>query len=241
MAGEIFDQDTVSVRQGGALRKLSARWCCVLVAMLLAAPLLSAKAVGEGGAAQPSLNSGLLKAAASPFPSPRPVPSRPPTPLPARPSPPVPRATVTPAPPPPAPLPAVQPPAAPSGFCADALSIHVVDAELFGVVQAGVDLLTPYFGCQRFRIDGTGLPVKFGPVTPLLNARVLGYAHSTPESYEIWINPDCWGVVGDWSGVVAHELGHYLGWQHGDDHPYMWLAPPPGSYAQPSDLAIVCY
>jgi len=70
---------------------------------------------------------------------------------------------------------------------------------------------------------------------------VLGYAHSTPESYEIWINPDCWGVVGDWSGVVAHELGHYLGWQHGDDHPYMWLAPPPGSYAQPSDLAIVCY
>ena len=120
MAGEIFDQDTVSVRQGGALRKLSARWCCVLVAMLLAAPLLSAKAVGEGDAAPPSLNNGLLKAAASPFPSPRPVPSRPPAPLPARPSPPVPRATVTPAPPPPAPLPAVQPPAAASGLCADA-------------------------------------------------------------------------------------------------------------------------
>ena len=201
----------------------------MLVALLLAAPLLSAKAVGEGGVTQAALRNGPLMAARVPSPSP------------VRTSPPTPRPTVTPAPPPPAPLPAVQPPAAPSGFCADALSIHVVDAALMGVVQAGVDLLTPYFGCQRFRIDGTGLPVKFGPVTPLLNARVLGYAHSTPESYEIWINPDCWGVVGDWSGVVAHELGHYLGWQHGDDHPYMWLAPPPGSYAQPSDLAIVCY
>jgi hypothetical protein len=213
----------------------------VLVALLLAAPLLSAKAVGEGGVTQAALRNGPLMAAPVPSPSPRPAPSRSPTPAPVRTSPPTARPTVTPAPPPPAPLPAVQPPAAPSGFCADALSIHVVDAELTGVVQAGVDLLTPYFGCQKFRIDGTGLPVKFGPVTPLLNARVVGYAHSTRESYEIWINPDCWGVVGDWSGVVAHELGHYLGWQHGDDHPYMWLAPPPGSYAQPGDLAIVCY
>jgi len=116
-----------------------------------------------------------------------------------------------------------------------------VDEELTAAVQSGVDLLTPYFGCQKFRLDGSGLPVRFGPVTPLLNAKGLGYAHSTADGYEIWINPDCWGVVGDWSGVVAHELGHFLGWQHGDDHPYMWLAPPPGSYAQPGDLAIVCY
>jgi hypothetical protein len=108
-------------------------------------------------------------------------------------------------------------------------------------VESGVGLLTPYFGCRKFRIDGSGLPVKFGPVTALLNAKGVGYALSTPFSYEIWLNPDCWGVVEDWSTVVAHELGHYLGWQHGDDHPYMWLTPPPGTYVQESDLAIVCY
>ena len=223
------------------MTRISAKWCCVVVALLLAVPLISARAVGEGGATQAAGRNDLLRAAPSPSASPRPAPPRTPTPAPARPSTPVPRPMITPAPSPPKPLPAVQPPTAPSGFCPDALSIHVVDAELMGAVQAGVDLLTPYFGCQKFRIDGTGLPVKFGPVTPLLNARGLGYAQSTPASYEIWINPDCWGVVSDWSGVVAHELGHYLGWQHGDDHPYMWLAPPPGSYAQPGDLTIVCY
>jgi hypothetical protein len=107
-------------------------------------------------------------------------------------------------------------------------------------VDGGVDLLTPYFGCQKFRIDGTGLPVRFGPVTALLNAKGLAYALSTPFSYEIWVNRDCWGPVSDWSAVIAHELGHYLGWQHGDDHPYMWLSPPPGSYARPGDLTLVC-
>lgn len=223
------------------MTRISAKWCCVVVALLLAVPLISARAVGEGGATQAAGRNDLLRAAPSPSASPRPATPRPTTPPAPRPViTPAPRPVITPAPPP-KPLPAVQPPTAPSGFCPDALSIHVVDAELMGAVQAGVDLLTSYFGCQKFRIDGTGLPVKFGPVTPLLNARGLGYAQSTPSSYEIWINPDCWGVVSDWSGVVAHELGHYLGWQHGDDHPYMWLAPPPGSYAQPSDLAIVCY
>jgi len=220
------------------LTRISAKWCCVLVALLLAAPLLSARAVGEGATTQTVLGSRVFSAAPSSLP--HRAPSLP-TPVLVRSSIAAPRSIVTPAPPPPAPLPAVQPPAAPSGLCPDALSINVVDAELSGAVQAGVDLLTPYFGCQKFRIDGTGLPVKFGPVTPLLNAKGLGYAHSTADGYEIWINPDCWGVVGDWSGVVAHELGHYLGWQHGDDHPFMWLSPPPGSYAQPSDLAIVCY
>ena len=121
------------------------------------------------------------------------------------------------------------------------MSINVVDAELTGVVQAGIDALSHYLGCQKFRIDGSGLPVKFGEITPMFNAKVLAYAYSAPDDYQIWINPDCWGVVEGWDGVVAHELGHYLGWQHGDDHPYMWLAPPPGSYAREGDSAIVCY
>src|SRR4029453_18822492 len=243
---------------GGALTNLSARWCCVLTALLFAAPLLSARAIGEESDPNRRLVSDLTPAV-SPAASSKPAPlafgtsfhviarSQPAPPLStapratARPVPPPPPTPAPTPPPTPAPLPAVQPPTAPTGFCCDALSVHVVNPELVGAVQAGIDLLTPHFGCQKFRMDGAGVPVKFGPITPLFSAKVMGYAHSTPDTYEIWINPDCWGVVEDWSTVVAHELGHYLGWQHGDDHPYMWLAPPPGSYAQDSDLAIVCY
>jgi hypothetical protein len=228
--------------------RISAGWSCLLVSVLISLPVLSAQVVGDGGAPNSAAAGDPQNAAtvqSFPLPSPfaftfpSPLPS--PAPLPVF-SPPPPAATpaATPAPPPP-PLAAAQPPAAPPGFCADFLSINVVDPELVGVVEAGAGLLSEHFGCQKFRIDGTGLPVKFGQVTPLFNARVVAYAHNTPESYEVWLNPECWGVVEDWSGIVAHELGHYLGWNHGNDHPYMWLAPPPGSYAQPGDLAIVCY
>ena len=215
--------------------RISAKWCGVLAALLLSAPLLSAAAVGEGNVSGSSQDGDPWETgASSPFSlsapqGPRPQPRvRVPAPMPA--------------PPPVMPLPTVQPTlAATEGFCADAVSTNVVDAELTGVAQAGIDLLTEYFGCQKFRIDGTGLPIKFGEITPMLNAKVPGYAHSTPDAYEIWLNRDCWGVVGTWAGVVAHELGHYLGWRHGDDHPYMWLPPPPGSYARASDAMIVCY
>src|SRR5439155_1853827 len=141
----------------------------------LALPLLSARAVGDGGPTQEAGRNDLLMAAPSPSAAPPHAAPRSTTPSAPRPViTPAPRSVITPAAPP-KPLPAVQPPTAPSGFCPDALSIHVVAPELMGAVQAGVDLLTPYFGCQKFRIDGTGLPVKFGPVTPLLNARGLGY------------------------------------------------------------------
>jgi hypothetical protein len=117
----------------------------------------------------------------------------------------------------------------------------VVDAELTGVVHQGIDLLTAHFGCQKFVMDGRGAPIKFAEITTMLGGRVLGYANNAPGAYEIWLNRDCWGVIGAWDGVVAHELGHYLGWSHGDDRPYMWLAPPPGSYARDEDGALVCY
>jgi hypothetical protein len=226
----------------------SAKWCGVLAAFLLAAPILSATAVGEGDAKSAGRNGITIKAAtiiypspsatahsqgalavvATPTPSPVATPTPPPTPVP------------TPVPPPPTPLPTPIP-TVPADFCADAVSLNVIDAELIGAVQAGTDSLARYFGCQKFRIDGTGLPVKFGEISSVLNAKFLGYAYSAPDVYEIWINRDCWGVVEGWDGDVAHELGHYLGWTHGDDHPYMWLPPPPGSYARPGDAAIVCY
>lgn len=215
--------------------RISVKWCGVLAGLLLSAPLLSAAAVGEGNVPLSSQDGDRWETRTTP---PLSAPAAHGPSLQAQISVPAP----TPAPPPATPLPTAQPaPAATPGFCADAVSVNVVDAELAGVAQAGVDLLTEYFGCQKFRIDGTGLPIKFGEITPMYNAKVLGYALSTPDAYEIWLNRDCWGVVAAWDGVVAHELGHYLGWQHGDDHPYMWLAPPPGSYARPGDAMIVCY
>jgi hypothetical protein len=120
------------------------------------------------------------------------------------------------------------------------VSLNVVDAELIGVVQAGIDLLTQHFGCQKFQVDSSGVPVMFHDLTTTFGDKLLAYAHNAPDDYQIWINPDCWGVVESWDGVVAHELGHFLGWRHGDDHPYMWLPPPPGSHARVGDAAIVC-
>ena len=227
--------------------KISIKWYGVLAAFLLSAPLLSATAVGEGigtegsqrvafgnraivsyGVLHETLRPSPFAAAVTPAPAQTPVP----TPMP---TPPPPTA-------PPTPLPtATMPPPWAGDFCGDAVSINVVDAELTGIVQGGIDLLAEYFGCQKFRIDGSGLPVTFHELTTMFDGKLLAYAYSQPDDYQIWINRDCWGVVERWDGVVAHELGHYLGWRHGDDHPYMWLPPPPGSYARDGDSAIVCY
>ena len=239
------------------MKTTSAQWCCVLVTLLLSVPLLAATAVGEGVSSQgspggepvetwttlSSLNQG-FPAATPALSLMVPSPTRPVVPAPTIAPPPVtpPPAVSTPAPVQVPSATVAPPPVTPSpSLCPDFLSINVVDAELIGVVQAGADLLTEYFGCQKFRIDGTGLRIKFGEITPVFNAKVLGYADSKSAAYEIWLNRDCWGVVQSWDAVVAHELGHYLGWQHSDEHPYMWLTPPPGSYAQPGDLAIVCF
>ena len=235
-----------------------------LLVLLPAVPLLWGTAIGEGVApeASPGGDHSSTNVFASYFedapaatrppsrqalqpsllPSPRPTPA--PTPALAPPPAPAPIAVPLPEPsipPPPLPAQPVETPVVVWELCPDAVGLNVIDAELTGAVQAGVNLLSEYFGCQRFRIDGSGVTIRFGDITPMFNARILGYAHSAPDAYEIWLNPDCWGVVEDWAGVVAHELGHYLGWRHGDDHPYMWLAPPGGSYAQTGDAAIVCY
>jgi hypothetical protein len=214
----------------------------VLAILLLSVPLLAAVGVGEGTSTQQSPDPARMRNTTTLLLSHQVY--RLPTSAPFSVAPP---AAATPvfapavAPPPVTPFPAVQPsPDAAWGPCADALSINVVHSELLGAVLAGSDLLAEHFGCRKFRLDGSGLPIKFGEITLMLNARVLGYADSTAGAYEIWLNRDCWGVVESWETVVAHELGHYLGWQHGDDHPYMWLTPPPGSHIDPSNMAIVC-
>jgi hypothetical protein len=222
--------------------RISPAWCCVLVALLVSVPVLSAAAVGDSDSQFQRYRDGLSDAASGPSLSLQATPAATPTPLRPQPSPPpVPAPAPTVPPSRPTALPVVQPPAPPPGACPDALSVNVIDAELITAVQSGIGLLNEYFGCNKFLINGTGLTIKFGDITSRLNARILGYADNSSAAYEIWLNPDCWGVVESWGTVVAHELGHYLGWRHNDDHPYMWLTPPPGSYAQPGDLAIVCY
>jgi hypothetical protein len=217
----------------------------VLATLLLSIPLLAA-VVGEGSSAQQNADAGpvrntavrLLSREVYRVPSPAPfavIPPAPPTPAPA--------ATLAPtvAPPPVTPFPALQPsPESAWGLCQDFLSINVVDSELLNAVLAGSDLLSEYFGCRKFRIDDMGVPIRFGEITPIFNARVLGYTDGPATGNEIWLNRDCWGIVEGWDSVVAHELGHYLGWQHGDEHPYMWLTPPPGSHIDPGNMAIVC-
>src|SRR5205823_5604381 len=126
----------VSVDQGGALTRISAKWFCVLAAFLLAAPLLSARAVGEGGDRDKTVSSSPLRDFSSSFgfdsaprvsgsslrtpssaPRPTTVAARTSPAAPARAATPAPRPTVTPAPPPPPPpLPAVQPPVAPAAL-----------------------------------------------------------------------------------------------------------------------------
>jgi hypothetical protein len=221
--------------------RISPAWCCVLATLVVSVPLLSAAAVGETGPEPQERREGLSDAASGPSLSRQATPISVPTPLRPMPSPPpIPAPAPTYAPRPTA-LPVVQPPPPPPGVCANAVSVNIIDADLIPAVQGGMHLLNEYFGCRKFLIDGTGLTIRFGDITSRFNARVLGYADNTSANYEIWLNPDCWSIVEGWDTVVAHELGHYLGWRHGDDHPYMWLTPPSGSYAQPGDLAIVCY
>jgi hypothetical protein len=224
--------------------RISAGWSCLLAAFLVSIPIVSASAVGDGGSQRYFSRHDVSEAATGLS-----APARftsvavPTTPAQIR------HLAAVPAPPP---APTFAPPAAPQqinqppppadpGVCPDALSVNVLNPELIGAVQGGIDLLREHFGCRKFRIDGTGVTIRFGDISPRFNAKVLGYADNTSANYEIWLNPDCWGVVQGWEPVVAHELGHYLGWQHGHDQPYMWLAPPPGSYARPGDLMIVCY
>ena len=214
----------------------------MIATLLLSVPLLAATGVGGGTSNQQSQDAAPVRSTTARLLSQQVYRVRTPAPfavVPPAPQTPISAPTV--APPAVTPYRAVQPsPDAAFGLCADALSINVVHSELLTAVLAGSDLLAGHFGCRKFRIDGTGLPIKFGEITPIFNARVLGYADSTSGAYEIWLNRDCWGVVESWDTVVAHELGHYLGWQHGDDHPYMWLTPPPGSHIDPDNLAIVC-
>lgn len=184
----------------------------------------------------------------TPFPTPVPPPTRYAPPAVLAPSPPPPP---PPAPPPPPPSPAPTWPAA-TANCASSQVLTVSDPSLTISTEAAIGLLTDALGCVPFTVGDAGATVMFRDfqATNLEFGRLSGWVNLSPRLVaatgffsdghrEIWVNSTCWPLVGGWPEMIAHELGHLLGWRDMDGRPYM-AAPIPQGARLGSNAIIEC-
>jgi len=137
--------------------------------------------------------------------------------------------------------------------CSFAKNIAASDPVLQDAMVRGVARLTDVLGCVPFTLGNGGITVQFagdwftdtsdpGGIdwTWVPAAKPVGWLTDHPELDGVLINPRCWArVSGDWSIVIAHELGHHLGWLDLDGHPYMACPLVEGEYYR-DDLVVVC-
>ena len=159
-----------------------------------------------------------------------------------------------------APTPAPAPPIAssvtlaPVAPCDYAQPIVVVNPELQDVTVRAIERLTEILGCVPFTLGPSHLQIQFASewFTDTFDPSgfdwtwVMAAAAGAPGWPDMgkWngipINPHCWErVTGDWSIVIAHELGHHLGWADMDGHPYMTCPLISGTWYR-ADLVVVC-
>jgi len=131
--------------------------------------------------------------------------------------------------------------------CAFAQPIAIANPELQDATTRAVGRLTDALGCVPFTPGQGGVTIQFS-LGFFMNDDSSGFdwnwvpaAASWPgQSKIVRVNLRCWErVTGDWSLVIAHELGHELGWNDLDGHPYMTCPLVEGEYYR-DDLAVVC-
>ena len=147
----------------------------------------------------------------------------------------------------PAPAPELTPAPEQVAPCSFAQDITVADTALQDATTLGIARLTDALGCVPFTPGRGGIIVQFDPVWFSATSDPSGFdwtwvlaAAPFAGPTRVIINPQCWDRVnGDWSIVIAHELGHHLGWLDMDGNPYMACPLVEGEYYR-SDLVVVC-
>lgn len=152
----------------------------------------------------------------------------------------------------PAPVPEPAVVAATPAVCPFARPIWVGDPALQAPTARAIERLTEALGCVPFTPGPDGAVVRFVPscftdtIDPTgfdwtwVPAMALARPPAMPDLEGVAINPRCWErVEGDWSIIIAHELGHRLGWADMDGHPYMTCPLIVGTYYR-ADLVVVC-
>lgn len=115
-------------------------------------------------------------------------------------------------------------------------AVPQADATLAEATRRAVRLLEPSVGCPSWA--GVSVVVaQFDGTWERVLSRVRLYS---PTHKVVEVDATCLAVVPDWAPVIAHELGHTLGWLDLDGHPYMSVARQSGTSYRPGDLAVVC-
>ena len=129
----------------------------------------------------------------------------------------------------------------PLSACAEQLTYRVDPALADTTARANVLLGEAWFGCLPFKQAEDGvIVVEFSETQFEDDFWYWVLAAATPGPGAVYVNQRCWDrVTADWASVLAHELGHNLGWSDLSDFPYMELGLMEGEHYR-DDLVIVC-